>query len=74
MWKTVKNELLTFIPSFFSYHHLLILRKIILSTSQMSSPLFWYLDGEGVGGDFVFSFQSLIPELFPPTNTHTILS
>lgn len=73
MWKTVKNELLTFIPSFFSYHHLLILRKIIVSASQMSSPLFWHLDW-GSGGDFVSSFHSLIPELSPPTNTHTILS
>ena len=71
MWKTVKNELLTFIPSFFSYHYLLILRKII---ECFTDELFIIQVFRRGGGDFVFSFQSLIPELSPPTNTHTILS
>lgn len=43
----------------------------------MSSPLFWHLDWEEEKGEaqILFSpFQSLIPELSPPTNSHTILS
>lgn len=62
MWKTVKNELLTFIPSFFSYHHLLILRKIIVEcfTDELSIILAFRL---GEWGRFCF----LIPQPNPRT-------
>lgn len=59
MWNTVKNELLTFIPSFFSYHHLLDFEENYCEcfTDELSIILSFRL-GEWEG-DFVSSFHSL---------------